>query len=299
MRQSIALRQQLQDSINEEIAQRTKIHQAKLARLKTARTSLKAAGVAVAPAPLVMLAHGDSWFDYPLSGNSLSLRSTDVIAQLESLGTINPVVLNLSHHGDATTDEMSLPKQQRMIESLQDPANWPESGKPDAILFSGGGNDIAGEQFCIFLDFATPGATGLDAARFEKVLGLVEAAYLDLFTFRDRYAPGVPVFGHGYDFPIPNGVHPDCVGPWLKPALDYCGWNLMQGTAILHEVLAEFKNLLVRLAANPANNFVFVDTQGLLTSDDWANELHPYPSGFKVIARKFVDILRVQFPDRI
>src|SRR5262249_9542174 len=149
-------------------------------------------------------------------------------------------------------------------------------------------NDLAGEQFCIFLDFATPGGTGLDAARFEKVLGLVEASYLDLFTFRDRYAPGVPVFGHGYDFPIPNGAHPDCVGPWLKPALDYCGWNLTQGTAILHEVLVQFKNLLVRLAANPANNFVFVDTQGLLMSDDWANELHPYPSGFKTIAGKFV-----------
>jgi hypothetical protein len=43
--------------MSQQIADRTKIHQAKIATLKTA--------VARRMAPLVMLAHGDSWFDYP------------------------------------------------------------------------------------------------------------------------------------------------------------------------------------------------------------------------------------------
>ena len=120
-----------------------------------------------------------------------------------------------------------------------------------------------------------------------------------MFVFRDRYAPGVPIYAHCYDFPIPNGVHPDCAGPWLKPSLDYCGWNLAQGTAIVHAALVEFKALLLGLAAEPAHNFILVDTQGLLTPDAWANELHPYPEGFKTIAGKFVDSLRAQFPGRI
>ena len=94
--------------------------------------------------PLVMLAHGDSWFDYPLDGNSISLPHTDIIAQLEFVGNINPCILNISQWGDATTAEMSWPKQQKMITALQDNSNWLESGKPDAILFSGGGNDVAG-----------------------------------------------------------------------------------------------------------------------------------------------------------
>ncbi|HEY6873209.1 MAG TPA: hypothetical protein VI298_10835 [Geobacteraceae bacterium] len=299
MRQSIQLRQQMRDSINQEIADRTKAHQKTIARLKTAGTQLKAIGAPAAPSPLVMLAHGDSWFDYPLDGNSVTLGTTDVIAKLGAMGNFNPVILNLSHHGDATTDEMSLPKQQRMIEALQDSDNWMGSGKPDAILFSGGGNDIAGDQFCIFLDYAMPGSTGLDAARFQRVLGLVEASYLDLFAFRDKYAPGVPVYGHCYDFPIPNGVHPICAGPWLKPSLDFTGWNVTQGTAIIKQALTEFKNLLVRLASDPANNFKLVDTQGLLAPDDWANELHPYPNGFKAIAERFVDTLRISFPGRI
>ena len=215
------------------------------------------------------------------------------------MGTTNPVILNVSHYGDATTAEMSLPKQERMIEALQDPDNWMGSGKPDAILFSGGGDDIAGDQFCIFLDYAAPGSTGLNVARLEGALDMIRASYEDLFEFRKRYAPDVPIFAHGYDFPVPNGVHPACAGPWLKPSLDYCGWNVTQGTAIVRQALLNFKIMLADLASTPANNFTLIDTQGLLVPSDWANELHPYPNGFNTLAAKFVEALRFKFPGRI
>src|ERR1700740_2906095 len=114
MRKRVLLRQQYRDAIKSEIAERTQIHQAKIAALKAGRAGLTAE--ALPAAPLVMLAHGDSWFDYPLDGNSLSLTDTDVIAQLQSLGTLNPLVENVSHHGDASTEEMSWPKQERMIQ---------------------------------------------------------------------------------------------------------------------------------------------------------------------------------------
>ncbi len=73
------------DAIDDEIAERTKVHQGKIARLKTARANLRAAGAQPQSTPLVMLAHGDSWFDYPLSGNSVSFKDTDIIAQLREL----------------------------------------------------------------------------------------------------------------------------------------------------------------------------------------------------------------------
>jgi hypothetical protein len=41
-----------------------------------------------------------------------------------------------------------------------------------------------------------------------------------------------------------------------------------------------------------------VDTQTTLVASDWANELHPFPDGFKKIAQKFVDALRAKFPGR-
>lgn len=299
MSDSLRLQQRLRRSMDEEIAARVKTHQRRIAGIRTGRANLLAAGAPAPAAALVMLAHGDSWFDYPLNGNDPSIAHTDVVAQLGKMGSINPFILNMSYYGDATTDEMSLPKQQRMIESLQDPANWANGG-PDAILFSGGGNDIAGDHFCIFLDYASPGASGLNSARLADAIGMVEAAYLDLFLFRDRYAPRTPIFGHCYDFPIPNGAHPICAGPWLKPSLDYCGWtDVAQGAAIVRQALLDFRNLLVRLSADPANNFILVDTQGVLTTDDWANELHPYPGGFRAIAAKFVDALRSKFAGRI
>jgi hypothetical protein len=298
MRQSILMGQQLRDSIKSEIAERTRIHQSKIAALKAARARPLLAGAVAPSAPLVMLAHGDSWFDYPLNGNGISLSDTDVIAQLGSMGNINPVIQNVSHYGDATTAEMSWPKQERMIQSLQDAANW-VNGAPDAILFSGGGDDIAGDQFCIFLNYASNGAPGLDPIRFQEALGTVRGSYQDLFLFRDRNAPNVPIFGHCYDFPIPNGIHPICAGPWLQPSLTFAGWDVTQGTAIVHQALTDFRAMLLGLAANAANKFILVDTQGTLGPSDWANELHPSPEGFKKIAAKFVDALRFHFPGRI
>jgi hypothetical protein len=299
MRPSLAIRQQLRDSIRSEIDERTRSHQAKIAALRAPHAAVSALDKSVSASPLVMLAHGDSWFDYPLDGNDLSLDSTDIIAQLESMGSTSPLIQNVSHFGDATSEEMSLSKQERLISSLQDPANWLSAGKPDAILFSGGGNDIAGNQFCIYLNFADASTNGLNDSRFRDVLDMVEGAYLDLFAFRDRFAPGVPIFGHCYDFPTPNGSSPACAGPWLQPSLTFAGWNLSQGTAILRKALQDFRQMLVGLAGDPSHQYILIDTQGTLTPGDWANELHPFPAGFQKLAAKFVDVLSIHFPGRI
>ena len=80
MRRSLPLRQELHDSIQSELAERTKAHQARIAALKAKRSQMLAAKAAPPVEPLVLLAHGDSWFDYPLNGNDISLSSTDVIA---------------------------------------------------------------------------------------------------------------------------------------------------------------------------------------------------------------------------
>ena len=292
MYQTEFAQQALQRKIAADIAERTRIHKLNVARLKAARDASHNLQVELVNKPMVLLAQGDSWFDYPLTGNGLPFVDTDVIAQLRRIGDMPPVILNLAHHGDAASDEMSLPKQERIIAALRDPSNWLH-GRPDAILFSAGGNDIAGDKFCIPLDFNDGMASGLNAQRFGQVLGAVEACYRDLFALRDRIVPGVPVFGHCYDFPIPNGAHPICAGPWLKPSLDFCNWTVADGTRIVHEALVAFRGMLKALADDPANNFKLVETQGTLTAAEWANELHPIPSGFMKIAAKFAVALGV------
>ena len=123
IRKSVNLTRQMRNAIASEIEARVKQHQKTIARLRSAQSAMVAAGKQVT-SPLVMLAQGDSWFDYPLDGNGLSLADTDIIAQLEGMGTINPVIANISHHGEASTDEMSLPKQQHMVQLLEDPSRY-------------------------------------------------------------------------------------------------------------------------------------------------------------------------------
>lgn len=282
-------------TIQREVAVRAQVHQGRVAASK------QATAANAAPGPLAFLAHGDSWFDYPLIDNGPLLGDTDIVHQLRKMGNIHPLILNVSHYGDSTVDEMSLPKQQRLIENLNEPSNWLGSGKPDAILFSGGGNDIAGDQFLIYLrSKGSPSGDGLAIDRFEKMLDGIGASYLDLLAFRDAHAPNVPIFAHGYDFAIPDGDHPICAGPWLKPSVTFAGYNVAEGRAIVRNGLERFKARLQALANNPANNFILVDTQGTLADDEWANELHPTESGFVKVADRFLAALRAKFGnDRI
>jgi hypothetical protein len=314
------LQSQMKDSIESDRLRRKARFQATVAQFKAAKAKassqppisgpaavqslLQGQPVAptVPPEPLFMVAIGDSWFDYPIIDNDTSTygNCTDIIKQLPSLATPTPNIFKLAHAGDATTAEMGLPKRQRLIATLIDPNNWP-GGYPDAILISGGGDDIAGDQFCILLDSALDGPQGLNQVRLNLVLGAIEASYRDLFLLRNRYAPGVPIFGHTYDFPIPNGVHPFCAGPWLKPSLDECGWtDPVQARQIVQNVLLAFGARLKSLADDPANNFILIQTQNTLSDDSyWANELHPTEGGFGLLAQRFVRALHAKFGNRI
>jgi hypothetical protein len=85
-------RKRIEQDINERIA----VHKANIVRLATAQASATTLGVAVRNRPLILLAQGDSWFDYPLTGNGLPLVDTDVVAQLRRIGPMPPIILKLA-----------------------------------------------------------------------------------------------------------------------------------------------------------------------------------------------------------
>ena len=286
---------ELRTSIQHEKERRIREYRANAAKTQ----SMREKGIfAEAPEPLQLIAQGDSWFDYPLPFPF----HTDVIAHLQNLPSMSPHVLDLAVLGEAAEDLLGVAKLHELIDNLVDPAN----GGFDAILFSAGGNDLAGNQFRLWLQDATGGGTnpanGLNQERVDDVLGIVQAAYADLFIARDRAAPGVPIFGHSYDFAIPSGVGVCGVGPWLKPGLDDRGWtDPSVGRQIVKLLLEQFANMLDGFEADSNKHFVHVRTQGTLSDQQWANELHPTPEGFAAIAAKFVTALRASnlFPGRI
>ena len=310
---------QLSDASQAEIATRIENHRARTKRIQTGSKRRASANLATPKLPLDFLAIGDSWFEYPLNGNELPfppfpVQNFAIVAdsQLGSMGDPPPRILNLALHGQATTAVMSYENQQQMIGVLQDTNQWlnPQTHLPDAILISAGGDDMVGDQFAIYLDYG--GSGGLNMDRFNGVLDAVQAAYLDLFAFRDVFAPGVPIIGHCYDYAIPNNVHPVCVAHgWLQPSLEFAGYGYSEGLNIVCDAIKGFYSRLHDLETDKivrkgttTNNFILVDTRDIITRDasfpgGWANEIHPYPAGFTKLANKFLTTLRNKFPNRI
>jgi len=246
---------------------------------------------------LAVLAIGDSWFDYPVSDAQVPFFFDNSIvgsAHLPALGAPPPHVLSLAEHGQGMGQILGLKKQRAMLAEIENPANW-FTGGPDAILISGGGDDIAGDQFALFVD---PTAKRLDVEAFEGVLAFIAAAYTKLFRFRDVHAPATPIFGHCYDYSLADGraIPLAFEGPWLKPSFDQFGFSEAERIAVMRDATNRFHDCLAALAAKPENLFTLIDTRGTLQPSTepplgYGNELHPYAAGFAALARKFADAL--------
>jgi hypothetical protein len=285
------------DALNIE-AQQAKVEADRQGRIAEHKLKVVARGLhqrdlaaRAADAPLNMFAEGDSWFDYPLT--------YDTIGWLRYDGRPEPEILSLAHYGDMASKMLGVSQRQRIIKNLQDPDN----GAFDAILFSGGGNDLVGDQFVLWVTQYVAGADpayAIDAQRLADILGVVNAAYIDLIKIRDSITPNTVIFLHAYDFAQPNGQGVCRLGPWLKPSLDFRGWTDFANAArIVTVTLQSLDRMLVQLEQQHAN-VVYVRTQGTLTpATDWTNELHPTEPGFNKIAQVFLRALQARFPGRI
>jgi hypothetical protein len=258
--------------------------------------------------PLDFLAVGDSWFEYPLYNEVISFQNNGIVArsQLCSMGNPPPHILNQALHGQATTAMLSWENQELMRSVLEDSSQWlnEQTGLPDAILVSAGGDDLVGDQLAIYVDY---GGGGLNVRRFQGVLDSVQASYLDLFAFRDIFAKDVPIIGHCYDYAIPNNVHPICTkSAWLWPSLSFAGYDYNSALQVVSAMIDRFHDMLAALAANPGYKFSLIDTRNTLTGsatqpNGWANEIHPWYTGFTALAEKFLVDLRAMpvFRNRI
>jgi hypothetical protein len=142
----------------------------------------------------VLVAEGDSWFDYPLN-DVLRILEDDHLYDVESV----------AHKGDRVED-MAYSKGQyeafaRRLEKLL------RDGKmPKAVLLSGGGNDIAGDELAILLNHAT---SALPTLNEDVVRGVIDvrlrAAYASIISgvtaIASEYlgAP-LPIITHGYAY---------------------------------------------------------------------------------------------------
>jgi hypothetical protein len=245
--------------------------------------------------PLQIFAEGDSWFDYPPF-----VFSGGIVPRLEKL--LGVPILNLAKAGDEVRYMLGVKERKLLIERLT--KGCPAGGPWDALLFSGGGNDIVDNPMALWVkdwDPAVPAAQHINQPRFSAALALVRAGYEDLIALRDKLSPSTQLIFHGYDFAIPDGRGVCIVlGPWLQPTFALRKFpNQAAGQAVVRAMLEQFAQMLTQLAQQP--RVTFVNTQGTLApkKSSWDNELHPSDDGFDRVTEKIRDAIRVLFPQRV
>ena len=241
----------------------------------------------------VLIAEGDSWFDYPLH---------DILKDLEDDHAYD--VHSVAHRGDRVED-MAYGQGQfedfaRLLEKLL------RDGKvPRAILLSGGGNDIAGEEFELLLNHA---ASGLPVVNDDIVRGVIDvrlrAAYARIISGITTVAEGIihariPILTHGYARPVPDGRgflggFGPLPGPWLRPGFLKKGYpDLQANKAVIGSLIDRFNAMVSDISAHPQFAHVqYLDLRPKLPNGPdyktyWGNELHPTKAGFTAVTDVF------------
>src|SRR5260370_3092342 len=133
-------------------------------------------------------------------------------------------IANLAHFGLEVLQMMGLSIRQEIIKRLQD-----DDVNYDALLFSGGGNDLVGERLCIWLRDTPPVVPPdqmLNLNAVNAALAILEAEYREMVDLRNQYSQQTVIFVPGYDFPPVTGTPVCGNAPWLKPSLDYASQHL-------------------------------------------------------------------------
>ncbi len=295
-------RRKLELKQEQERRKRIKEYKATLAIMKkrgvkglTPKAAKGARALKSAAKPLQVFAEGDSWFEYPAL-----FFGGGVIPRLEK--QLGVPILNLAKAGDEVRYMLGVKERKVLIEQLT--RGCPAGGPWDAMLFSGGGNDIVDNPMVLWIkdyNATLPPAALIHQARLDAALALVRAGYEDLIGLRDSLSPQTRLFLHGYDFAIPDGRGICHLGPWLKPTFDLRGFPTQASAfGVTKILLQQFAAMLQALASSHVN-VTFINGQGTLTPhpSSWHNELHPSKNGFKAFATLFHHELKTAFPSRV
>lgn len=245
----------------------------------------------------ILVSEGDSWFQFPVF-------LEDVIDQLGD----GYRIWSVDAGGD--TLENMVVKAPEYLAALKQ-----HSGEVKAFLFSGGGNDLVGEDASgrpVLEKVVRRHQSGQDARwhidtqEYGKTLDRIEDYFREVLSRVADQFPGLPVLVHGYDYAIP-GPAPN---EWRRPvwaSIDEWLGRALRARAVLDHTLQrqiiklmidDLNERLIQLCGNgEANGQAFrnawhVDIRGTLAPKDWADELHPTDAGFDKVAQKFRAVLK-------
>ncbi len=241
----------------------------------------------------VLVAEGDSWFDYRPGTDLLDCLRRNHGYVIESLADAGDTLENMIYGTEIDRNfKRVTPTIGRVLDRLR-------RFKPKAFLFSGGGNDVAGDEFESYLNHID---SGLPAVRADVVTNMIDVAFreyfVDLVEKVAAASPDTQVLVHGYGYTKPTGIGVNVwlfrfAGPWLRPALARKGiFDEVVQQNIVITLIDRYNSMLTALdEAHPT--FHHVDLRDMLDPDgDWVNELHLRNSAFARVADRFDQRIR-------
>jgi hypothetical protein len=230
-----------------------------------------------------ILAIGDSWFWYPFPGGSLA-NFLDPITSAKQ-----HVIFARGMNGAEAFDYVHGKYEGSVRESLR-----LYGSTLSAVFISGGGNDFAGfNDLRPLLKANCSGASsakdcfGRGGGGLREFIDKMDECYRTLIgRIYTRTPMSCRIVMHCYDYAIPNGRGVFGKQGWLKPALDDAQVPAALQTGCIVFLIDVFYRMLTKIAQQDPEHLLVVDSRGTLGPEDWANELHPKPQGFKKIANE-------------
>jgi lysophospholipase L1-like esterase len=273
--------------------------------------------------PTRFLVQGDSWFSF----GALPPWGTSNILQQITLG-FDASAINCANPGRRLARMVDWKLDRNFLQLLAGKL----ACKWDGILLSGGGNDLiaaaavlpvqAGgvpvppdQRLLLKPEEWLPPEHG--AARYLSDAGWATfAAHLApqfdaVLAQRDAdINRNVPLFCHSYAYPTPRDAPASAmlhVGPWLYPSVMAYGipqadW-LGVGTALIDRLATLLRQIVAGLNGNGDRRVYLVETQQTLIpaqpgttgpSNDWENEIHPTPGGYRKLAALWRPVVEAQ-----
>jgi len=245
---------------------------------------------------LKIVSEGDSWFDYRIG--------IDLVDSLRRFHRYR--ITNYARLGDTLENMIYGTRVNRRFErtmpQIKTVLARVEEIQPDIFLFSGGGNDIAGDQFSSYLHHAESnlGVLKRDYA-LDTILVTFRKYFEDLISKVINVSPQTHIFTHGYGYARPTGrgagiLGIEFVGPWLLPALGMKGIDPDTDGRQVIETLIDLYNEMLDSLDRQYRNFHHIDLRSIINDDDWRDELHLRSSAYRASSDKFDHAIRQIYP---
>lgn len=222
---------------------------------------------------LTILSTGDSWFQYPFFLKDV-IDHLDDHHRIYSLGAGGAMLRDIV--GDA-----------RVLKVMRDI-------RPDALLLSGGGNDMLGQvdgkarlsDFLLPHVDQTAPAEYINKPAWTAFLREITGLYRNLIRSAHAIDPQLHVVLHSYAYSLPQKG-----GAWLGVPLAKAKTPEEHWPGIIRHLIDGLHSALTDLAADFDGKVSLADVRAAVASDAWHDELHPTNAGFGMVSVEFRTLL--------